>query len=114
MFDSSRKVVGKEMESHVPIQEQATTTNNNTGNAFRNMFLIMMAQLFDQFMGNEQEQQPQQLQHPPQPQPKVVHLAQHAPSMLAATPPKADHAQEILKRGIKEFLGDKVDDPHCS
>ncbi|KAH1114328.1 hypothetical protein J1N35_007706 [Gossypium stocksii] len=60
----------------------------NTENAFRNMFFAMMTQLFNQFMGNNQEPQPQQPQQPHQPKPEVVRLAQTTPLVPTITQPK--------------------------
>ncbi|KAA3478069.1 Chaperone surA [Gossypium australe] len=104
MSDGSREATSEEMKSHMLTQEQATSNSNmgNLGNEFMNVFFTMMTQLFDQFIGNNQE---------PQPQPEVVRLTHPAPLVPTMDSLKVDSVREIWKRGAYEFLGDKGDDP---
>ncbi|KAH1114304.1 hypothetical protein J1N35_007682, partial [Gossypium stocksii] len=51
MSNRFREDIGEEMKSHMPAQEQALANKmGNAWNAFRNVLLMMLTQLFDQFM----------------------------------------------------------------
>ncbi|KAH1107858.1 hypothetical protein J1N35_011626 [Gossypium stocksii] len=69
---------------------------------------MRITQMFDQFMGITQAPPPQQ---PQQPQLEVIQPAPPAQLMPIVIPSKGDLVKEIQKRGFKEFLGDKSEDP---
>ncbi|KAH1055634.1 hypothetical protein J1N35_033699 [Gossypium stocksii] len=61
MSERSKEVTNEEIESHVSLilEEAPTASLGATGNAFKNVFFTMMAQMFDKFMENPQAPQPQ-------------------------------------------------------
>ncbi|KAH1073084.1 hypothetical protein J1N35_025412 [Gossypium stocksii] len=64
--ESSREVTGEEIESHVPLMQGKglIVDPGMARNAFHNVFVIMIGQWFDQFMGTTQVPlPPQQPQH---------------------------------------------------